>query len=86
MSVNFFFDTAGSIVAHNIKAPVFAVQYGERGYYPVRTRLTAAELNAARAPSDEVLRAALAASVFGWHTPIARAARDFAERHLGRAR
>jgi len=79
VSVTFFFDTAGSVVAHQIAAPVFAVQSFERGFYPVFTRLTAAELNAKRAPSADVLASALAASMFGWNAPIARAAREFVE-------
>lgn len=79
MSVTFFYDTAGSVVAHQIAAPVFAVQSFERGFYPVFTRLTAAELNAKRAPSADVLESALAASMFGWNAPIARKAREFVE-------
>lgn len=77
MNIIFYFDTAGSIVEHNIKAPVFGVRSFERGYYPIYTGANAAQLNH-KIPAD-VLESALCASVFGWDTPAASAARKYCE-------
>lgn len=72
----FFFDTKGSVVEHSLDAPVYAVKAWERGYYPIYTRLSAADLNKGRY-SPEVLEAAQAGSMFGWHVPAAEKAAEF---------
>lgn len=76
----FYFDTAGSVVEHEITAPVFAVKAFERGYHPIHSRANAATLNRERY-SPEVLESALEASMFGWHTPAAQKARHYVEQH-----
>lgn len=79
MKTTFFYAVAGSVAAHMTEAPVFAVRAFERGYFPVFTHATAAQLNETRAPSDAVLESALMASMFGWHVPAAKLAREFCE-------
>lgn len=75
-SLIFFVTAKQACVEHNTDAPVVAVKFGERGYYPIYTKLTAEELNASRAQyTPEELESAVIGSMFGWTVPGARAAR-----------
>jgi len=56
-------------------APIVAVKQGEKGYWPIY-HPSYEELNE-RPASEEVLRSAIQASMFGWDAPIARAALDW---------
>lgn len=76
MSTIFFYSAAQAHVEHRTDAPVIAVKGFKRGFYPIYTRARAADLNSA--PAD-VLESALAASMFGWHTPAAQVARAYVE-------
>lgn len=78
MSAIFYYETKGSIVEHTTDAPVFAVKGFERGFYPIYTSASAETLNRGKY-SPEVLQSAKEASVFGWHTPAAQAAREYVE-------
>lgn len=68
----FYFDAKTAGVNHQTDAPVFAVLAWERGFYPIFTPATAADLND-DTPAD-VLEAALIGSMFGWNVPGARPA------------
>ena len=48
-------------------SPVIAVKRGEPGSYPIHTRLTADELNAAEGVTSAQREAMLTGSMFGWH-------------------
>jgi cation transport regulator ChaC len=52
-------------------APVIAVHRGQSGFYPITTTRSADELNR-MSLNDEQTMSALAASMFGWHTPAAK--------------
>ncbi len=78
MTIVFYFDTVGSVVAHSNPAPRYAVKAYERGFYPIHSARSASELNAPDM-SPEVLESAQAASMFGWHVPAARAAVDYVQ-------
>jgi len=67
-------DTA--CVSHATDAPVVAIKFQERGYYPIYTRRTADELNATPGWTADEITSAVAASMFGWNCPAARAAID----------
>lgn len=50
---------------------VVAVKRGESGYYPIHSRLTAAELNQISGVTPAQAQAMLSGSMFGWHVPLA---------------
>lgn len=56
----------------NAPMPVIALELGEKGYWPVN-HPSHEELNGRHA-SEEVLRSAVQASMFGWDTPCAKEA------------
>jgi hypothetical protein len=82
----FFYDVPGSCVAHSCAAPVFAVKAFERGYYPIQTARSAAELNGGKWTPAQ-LDAALCGSMAGWDVPGARDAVEAVEavQHLEEA-
>ena len=49
--------------------PVIGVRRGESGYYPIFTRLTAAELNAEHGVTPAQREAMYNGSLFGWDVP-----------------
>lgn len=51
--------------AHGVP-PVICVKRGEEGYYPIYTRLTAAELNEPLGVTKEVAEAMHVCSMSGW--------------------
>lgn len=52
-------------------APILGVKRGEAGFYPIYTRRSADELNAAENVSPAQREAMFFGSVFGFHTPSA---------------
>lgn len=84
-----FFLVRDPKIHHVTDAPIVAVRQGEQGYYPVYPGLAfdgvqdkVDSLNQG-VLSKEVAESALAASVFGWDTPAAQAANEYAARHQG---
>lgn len=65
---------------HETNAPIIAVKFGETGYWPVRTRLSAQELNEPMGWSDDEIESAILASHFGWTCPAAKLAYEAAMR------
>lgn len=76
--VLFFAKAEAAFVKHLTDAPVVAVSVGERGFYPIYTSAKPADLNDPSVTEEEVT-SAIAGSMFGWRTPIARLALDRAE-------
>ena len=72
-----FLNAKDAHVSHSTDAPVIAVEYMERGYYPIYTQSTAEILNRDKGITPEVLEAALVGSMFGWTVPGARPAVDY---------
>lgn len=75
-------------IHHNADAPLIAVQVGERGYFPIyassrlgNTPQQMADSLNKTILSKEVSEAALCGSMFGWDTPAAKAALEYAEEH-----
>lgn len=62
-------------------AEIIAVKTGEKGYYPILTKLSLSDLNKGEL-SEDVAEAALIGSMFGWEVPGARAAIDYATNKL----
>lgn len=60
----FYVTPQQACVEHNTDAPVIAIKGFERGFYPIYTRATAADLNHGKY-SEEVLDAAIIGSAFG---------------------
>jgi len=58
--------------------PLVAVTYGERGYCPIYTGLTAEEANEGTGITPEIADAFLIGSMFGWHAPGADPAHAYA--------
>lgn len=83
--MNFIFYLKADPVIHDTNASVVAVRLGAQGYYPIHTTATPNLLNMVDI-SDEVAKAALAGSVFGWHTPAAEPAIAHAEQVMGELR
>ena len=61
------------------QAPVMAVKIGEEGYWPIYSRFSADQLNA-QDVTPEILESAIAGSMFGWDSPAAKSALQFAAR------
>jgi hypothetical protein len=72
-----FLNAADAHVSHSTDAPVIAVEYMERGYYPIYTHATAEVLNLNKNVTPDILEAALMGSMFGWTVPAARPAVDY---------
>lgn len=64
---------------------VIAIVFGERGYYPIETKVTAERLNELSGISPRVAESAVSGSMFGWDVPAAEEAVNYARRQVGRA-
>jgi hypothetical protein len=75
MTETIFYATAERAHAnHQTDAPVVAIKLNESGFYPIYTYATAAQLNEVFGWTDDVIDAAIAGSMFGWHVPAAKKA------------
>lgn len=79
MMIKFYKDKPPYIVQTD--APVIAFVYQETGFWPIRTSLTANDLNPVDM-TEEVIESAEIGSMSGWHVPGARLAKEFAEEKL----
>ncbi len=68
------------VLKEHTTAPLIAVKMGEKGYWPVRTFVTAAQLNREEVPAD-VIESAVSASLFGWDCPAAAKAIAWMKAH-----
>lgn len=70
--------TTASRISHvqEVDAPVIALRRFETGFYQIHTSLTPEELNNGVVP-ENVLESAIAASMFGWGSLIAKDAHDW---------
>lgn len=78
-----FVAVKGTHLEHHVDAPVIMITFDEKGYNPALGNPDPAYIEAANGGPvpQEVIESAISASMFGWDTPAARAARIwFAER------
>ena len=61
------------------KEKVIAVAVGDKGYYPITSKLSAEELNKIAGIPFEIAESAVAGSMFGWDAPTAARAVAFAK-------
>lgn len=80
MNAVFFLTAAAACVAHNTDAPIVAVKYRERGFYPIYTQATPEQLNARDGWTAEEIESAHRASMFGWDCKGAQVAREAVEK------
>lgn len=64
-------------IHHNGTTDIVAVQVGEKGFWQIETQADVDTLNGGKLPKD-VAEGALVGSMFGWDTPGARAAIEYA--------
>lgn len=59
------------------RGSMIAVKVGEKGYFPIYTMLGMKELNDEQDVPDDIVMAAVGASMFGWHTEEAERAAKY---------
>lgn len=80
-----FVAVAGTHLEHHAAAPVIVITFDEMGYNPAIGNPEPEYVDAANGgpvPRD-VLESAISASMFGWHTPAAKAARLWFAQRVG---
>lgn len=78
MAKTFYTTPTRAHMGHACDAPIIAIRYMERGFFPVYTRLKPEDLNTLDV-NDEVIEAAIVGSMFGWHVPGAAPAAALCE-------